>query len=170
MVSTLLGARVLPQDKRAEVCLFRIYFLVDVGTWRLGREMVEIMNKRTYQCLLHKRYRANRTLYKTENIRKLPDFINIFFFVIIIVFIINQEKRGFSPHRTDPEQETGWSTKATRQGELSQEQILIMFCCPSHGHAVAHKNQRVVHNTHAHIPMSSRTQRAPSIFEVIAIA
>ena len=31
-----------------------------------------IERKGTYQCFFHKRDRANRTLYKTENIRKLP--------------------------------------------------------------------------------------------------
>ena len=47
--------------------------------------------KRTYQCLFHKRDWADRTLYKTENIRKLPDFVKIMVIVAIIILIINQE-------------------------------------------------------------------------------
>jgi hypothetical protein len=34
----------------------------------------------------------------------------------------------------------------------------------------ARKKRILVHNTRAHIPMSSKTQRTPSILEVIAVA
>jgi hypothetical protein len=99
-----------------------------------------------------------------------PGFLKI---LVIIIILIHQSRKGaFPPHRADPEQKTSWSTKASRQGgNIARADFDPALCFPSHGHAVAHKMRRShTHNTRAHIPISSKTQRTPSIFEVIAVA
>lgn len=52
-------------------------FLLMIGETsdlRLEKGKIRDIERWTYQCFFHKRDRADRTLYKAENIRKLPDF------------------------------------------------------------------------------------------------
>lgn len=136
--------------------------------------------KRTYQCFFHKRDRANRTLYKTENKRKLPSRLyqdDHRRRDHHLSSSINQGEKieGFRHTEQIQSKRPAWSTQSDRprQGEnIARADFDPALCCPSHRHAVAHKQRRShTHNTRAHIPMSSKTQRTPSIFEeVIAVA
>lgn len=127
-----------------------------------------IERKGTYQCFFHKRDRANRTLYKTENIRKLPSRVYQDYRRRRdhrLLSSINQERELFRHTEQIQSKRPAVAPRHRGKAKSLQERISIQL---SASQAMVMqwrtKCEEVIHTTHVHTYrcLARRSGRLPS--------